>query len=259
MFKDLLFSVVASLGAAAVVWGLRLESLGEKEWYLDIEDFRSSKLKAHRGLKWVFWGVVAEMILGFAIAVWDGWEIRQANINAIKNDPLNQPVFDVSASVFIKLKGEKFEIPNSNAGYLIAIMTLGESYSSNGFFLMNHGGDFGNLQRDSLTRLRPLPDHGYMLPFHPNYMTTALMYNAISGHIQPPTVGEFIDNVSILQIDTSLGRNSEIVGGVVDMLVNGSIRKTFQILPQDGWNGSLGGVSLFATNLSAKMAAQVSR
>ena len=78
MIKVFLISLAASLGAAAVAWGIRLESLGEKDWYRDIGDFRSSKLKARRGLRWVFWGVVAEMALGFALAVWDGWDISQA-------------------------------------------------------------------------------------------------------------------------------------------------------------------------------------
>lgn len=102
MIKDLLLSVAASLGAAAVAWGLWLESLGEKEWYKDIGEFRSSKLKAHRGLKWVFWGVIAEMVLGFALAVWDGWEIRQVTSDIAKNDPFKQPITSITADVTIR-------------------------------------------------------------------------------------------------------------------------------------------------------------
>ncbi len=75
MAKVLLISILASLGAAAVAWGLFLESFGEKPEYCDIKDFRSSERKSHCGQKWVFWGVIAEMILGFGVAIWEGNEM----------------------------------------------------------------------------------------------------------------------------------------------------------------------------------------
>lgn len=102
MVKVLLISILASLGAAAVAWGLYLESFKEKPEFLDVEDFRSSARKSHSGQKWVFWGVITEMVIGFGIAIWEGHEI-------LKSDPMNQPVTSLRVVLFVNLIGTNFD------------------------------------------------------------------------------------------------------------------------------------------------------
>src|ERR1039458_1695939 len=96
MTKVLFISILASLGAAAVAWGLFLESFGEKPEHRNIEDFRSSARKSHCGQKWVFWGVIAEMIIGFGIAIWEGNELME-------NTPLSQPASQIRAVAVIDI------------------------------------------------------------------------------------------------------------------------------------------------------------
>jgi hypothetical protein len=95
-------------------------------------------------------------------------------------------------------------------------------------------------------------------------MGAAVGYNAIGGHVTVPKIGEFVSNVAVLKIDTDfIDHDSEVVGGVVDMLVNGTFRQTFSIFPQkalpmqlDGWGGpwtAFPGFSLVATNPALKI------
>ncbi|MGA2751621.1 MAG: hypothetical protein ABSG59_22880 [Verrucomicrobiota bacterium] len=72
MMKIFILSLIASIGGAMVARGLWLEDQGEKNQFQDINDFRLSKDRAHRGLRWVFWGVVLETVLGFGVAMWEG-------------------------------------------------------------------------------------------------------------------------------------------------------------------------------------------
>ena len=102
MIKVLLISTVAALGGLAVFVGLWLEKIGDREEYQAIDDFRKSKIHRKIGERLVRWGVFAEMLLGFGVAALEGWE-------ALNNNPLNQPVADISVSIVVNLAGTNFE------------------------------------------------------------------------------------------------------------------------------------------------------
>lgn len=56
-----------------------MESKADKEEYLNVDDFRSSKLKRIRGWKLLMWGIMVETAVAGVFAARDGWEIRQTN------------------------------------------------------------------------------------------------------------------------------------------------------------------------------------
>jgi hypothetical protein len=105
MTKVFLVSLLASLGGAAVAWGLFLESFAEKPKFSDVKDFRSSKQKAHSGQKWVFWGVVAEVVIAFALAAWEGSEMIDTNRRIETAAPENQTIASVTAQVNLEVAG----------------------------------------------------------------------------------------------------------------------------------------------------------
>jgi hypothetical protein len=109
MTKVLFISILASLGAAAVAWGLFLESFKGKPEFRDIEDFRSSEQKSHCGQKWVFWGVIAEMILGFGIVIWEGADMIKTDRKIEEADTRNLPIDSIAgyARVEIKPQGDR--------------------------------------------------------------------------------------------------------------------------------------------------------
>ncbi len=105
VWTELVVSLVAASGGVIVYWALRLEEYGEKEEYRDIEDFRSSKLKSSSGRKILMRGIVVEIVVAFAVAAWDGLEIRQIARQMAKNDPRNQPVSDLSVDLQFTVHG----------------------------------------------------------------------------------------------------------------------------------------------------------
>jgi hypothetical protein len=54
---ELLISVVAMLGGLMVFRGLWIEKNADKETFLNVEDFRASKLKSKRGWNILMWGI----------------------------------------------------------------------------------------------------------------------------------------------------------------------------------------------------------
>ncbi|HUD49658.1 MAG TPA: hypothetical protein VMR33_22720 [Candidatus Baltobacteraceae bacterium] len=109
MMKVFILAVVASVGGVIVARGLWLEDHGERDWFQNINDFRLAKTRAHRGLRWVFWGVILETALGFAIAVIEGTETIKAEMAVVaKSRPLlifkgdESYVADQGATQFIK-------------------------------------------------------------------------------------------------------------------------------------------------------------
>jgi hypothetical protein len=295
-FWQSVIAIIAGAGGGLVFWGLWKEGPPDEKPLLDIDAFRRHKAEARRGWNILMLGIGLEIVVAVVFAAKDGWQARQTAIEIEKNNAMNQLVFDVSAKALIRLKGPIFkELPVTNSdapanfssfgipfdtntlisgnngsvgtepSARVAFMSLGAAIGTNvGFFVIAPLGDFGMLQADTFSRLRLWGDHGYMLSFHPNYMGTAVMIEAAGGHATVPTVSGLVSNVAVLKIDASfIDHDSEVVGGSVDMLVNGSFRQTFKILPQkalpfqlDGWGGPMEafpGFSLLATNPDLKI------
>src|ERR1043166_6570802 len=104
LWVELVFSVLAGLGGIVVFWGLWVEKKAVKESYRNVEEFRSSKVKAERGWKILMWGVGLEIFIAMGLAAKDGWDIRQVNKAITRIDPLTLPLSDISANATIFFK-----------------------------------------------------------------------------------------------------------------------------------------------------------
>ena len=229
MTKVLLISILASLGAAAVVWGLYLELFGEKSEYLDIEDFRSSKWKSHCGQKWVFWGVVAEMILGFGIAVWEGHETITTGQHIDQIDPANLPVLNMNAFVKLRVKGTEF--PDLTQWDSIPLSTNWGSKRATAALCGNAPN--GVLQSiptmiaDDFGIGTGSPDsREYFLNFHMESVSAAM-------NLPLQLASKAIKSANFIAIDVKfLPPKSEILDGYAFVVVNNSLWKLFRIYPQ---------------------------
>ncbi len=235
MIKVILIPFVASLGAMAVAYGLWLEMFGEKDLYADINDFRKSETRAHTGLQWVFWGVIAEMALGFVVAAWDGWE-------AIQNDPMNRPITDISALVTFRVnRQDVLEVPHFG-GPSVATLGLIEPQGNPPFPLLAHNPKLNGLLNAtaagfSLPRLEadkfstPTMDsrpgtRAYFMRFHISD------WSAIDESWMQRQAKQ-IDNVQVARIDVKfLPQDLQILDGSIKIIINSTVRKSFQIDPQ---------------------------
>src|SRR6266850_4822 len=109
---EIVFSLLASGGGVVVFWGLWTEKKAIKEWYRDVVDLRSSKLRAERGWEILMWGIGLEVLLAIAFAMKGGWELRQLALSEAKNDRLKQPITSIVADVYLFISGTNF-IENS--------------------------------------------------------------------------------------------------------------------------------------------------
>ena len=98
--------VVAASGGVFVFVGLFMERFSEKDWHKNLSDFRRSKSRMVWGEWIVIAGIVVEIGVGIFSAV-DAWQTRQM---AIKDDPQNQPISEISANLRIKVKATNFDI-----------------------------------------------------------------------------------------------------------------------------------------------------
>src|ERR1039457_1831633 len=99
---EFIVSVLAASGGIIVLWGLLWEEYGEKEEYRGVADFRLSKQKAKCGRNILIIGIAWEIILAFGFTGWQAWEIWATGA---KNNPLNQPIRSVTASVDLFVEG----------------------------------------------------------------------------------------------------------------------------------------------------------
>jgi hypothetical protein len=110
MIKVFLVALLASVGGAAVFWGLRLEKLSAKESYDNINDLKSSKTKAELGERFVRWGVFVEAILAFVIAIWGGIDVLTTEREVLNLNPLNAPARSAIAQANFDIIGPIAEI-----------------------------------------------------------------------------------------------------------------------------------------------------
>lgn len=257
MFKVFLISSVASLGVVAVVWGLWWENRGEKEWYRDIKEFRSSKAKARRGLKLVFWGVVAELILGFTLTVVEGIGSMKTANEIAKNSPLNQQVSDVSINAVLNVKGEYApflgeelstwvtlnERNNMGSGVLNTLYLGGFSTLYSGKIQAGEHQETGNNYKT------------YSIQFLPERRFGTPQNGFVIADRSPLTPELMLENITALMLHVNfISQDAEVVGGSAEIIINGTFRKTFQIYPQKSdeaftkQNPSFKGAFLWATN-----------
>ena len=98
-----LISTLAALGGLTVFVGLCLEKRGsqDRDKYENVDVFRRSEHFRRVGERFVRWGVFAEMLIGFGIAAWGGWQ-------ELENNPLNRPIASVYAIARFEMRGTNF-------------------------------------------------------------------------------------------------------------------------------------------------------
>jgi hypothetical protein len=170
-------------------------------------------------------------------------QMAQTSNNVVRIDPLKQSVSDVSAIALVEVKGVKY--PDLAPGGLsgVASMMLCESNSQSSSFFPLFADNFGQVFSPSNGNRR-----AYSLRFHMEGIEAVF---AGIGYERPVTI---ISDVNFLRINLNfLPKNSEILGGTAEIVVNGNIRKVFQILPQTDTNPQDGTANfpyiVIATNL----------
>lgn len=217
-----------------------MEKAGDLDSYKNIEDFKKSKATRKVGEGLVRWGVFAEIVLGFFVASWDGWQ-------TFENSPFNQPISDIAATSVIELKGAELKetdayLHESPSWY--AMLFLRDSNTNsvglNSGFLVSDG--FKKMFAYSTARGN---NTLYSLRFHMEDV----------GMIGGNKKASDIKNVKLLIINAwFLPTNSAITWGRVTLIVNGEIQKSFTIPPQNYLSQSFQGLPgnmIFATNITA--------
>lgn len=245
--------------------------MADKKTYRDVSDLRWQKLKSEIGWWVLIAGIVVEIATACVVAVSGDIEMKQIKINEAKNNPLNQPISDVSANVNIKLAGTNFtESPLWGAAAVASLILDDMKVWSGGTNVISGATtiEMGNLlaDKDDVRRvdyselLSPRADtHGYVLHFHPN---NGLVPFVPVFRITPQKAKLIIDAVRVLVIAVKfIPHDAELLGGDAEILINGNIRVDFDILPQKAFPLPVGlsakagdsGFTLIATNATLKI------
>jgi hypothetical protein len=237
---ELLISVVAMLGGMMVFRGLWIEKKADKEVFLNVDDFRSSKLKSKRGWNMLMLGIVVETAVAGVFAARDGWEIRQIKINEAKNDPLNQPILDIFATVQFRVNEANFsELPPFGNPRRAADLWLMQPPSAN--IIALNGGRLNERLWD-LMGFSDLPildtDRSYSVPEKAGGRTYFMQFHfdedwAFFGLNRMEKQVNNLNHVNALRISVKcLPHNLEILDGSVKLVINDSVIKMFQIPQQ---------------------------
>jgi hypothetical protein len=236
-----LVSTLAALGGLAVFVGLWFEKKGDQGEYEHIEAFRIAKCQRKIGERLVRWGVFAEMLLGFVIATWDGWQ-------ELKSSPFNQPVSDIAATAVIEIKGSDIKEIDTQSQFFPTgsihwkgMLSLRDSNTNStgllpGFLVCD---EFNKMFAFSTERGN---NTQYSLRFH-------LEDTGIIGSTKKASE---ISRVKFVFINAFfLPTNSVVTWGRVSLIVNSEIQSSFTVMPQNhpsvGFYG-MPGIGIIATN-----------
>jgi hypothetical protein len=111
---------VAISGGVLVFRGLWIENKADKDEFLDVDDFRSSKLKKKRGWKMLMWGIALETLVAGVFAAKDGWEIRQTNAKTPGAMQVNSVL--ATADLFVNINADDSGIRWGLPGYAAHII-----------------------------------------------------------------------------------------------------------------------------------------
>ncbi len=247
-------AIIAMLGGVMVFLGLWLEGPPGTGETSDAEAKRLHRVREKRGWKILMLGIAVEILVAGLFAVREGWQARETGLQIAKNDPLVQPIADVSAIALIKVKGGNFEEVDMKALFHGAIswsaymtmvnsnrettaFSLGGVLVANGFSKMFSGTNFSATGMDRM----------YSMRFHLEDL----------GMIQGNRKARDINEVSGISICTMfLPTNVTILGGQVKLVINSEVQRTFDIQTNASWvenplAPSGAGYMLFATNHTA--------
>ncbi len=227
---------------------------GPKHAELSEEERKFIHRKSEIGWKVLMIGIGIEIVIGGGLAAHDVLKEKETADEMAQNDPLNQPVSDVSAVVIFHLKTQSIKnvqkpLFGAKPGYLLLDTT---------------NLDLGKFDEFCSLECK-LGDASYSQALNsgdPNFADLMLEMNfhlwpRLSA--KPPArigspikISDIMKNVNILKIDAVLITNSaEVIGGHVELILNGGVRKEFEIPPQiNGTNEGFGNcLEMIATNV----------
>jgi hypothetical protein len=251
----------ATIGGIAVFIGLLLEKFAE--WMDD--RFLGGTHKPHKTLESVGWCILMlGIFVEIAVAAWsanDAWQTRQM---AIKSDPLNRPISEISATVSIRMKYFTNELPRWRSSAVAWLTFPGTNFHElHGFlqqFELLQSEDFAT--EISVNAKTHETSKRYILHFHVNDLAESRFHDIVvhpsPGVLVPaPTPKDVINRVPVVQIDAKfIPHDAEVAGGSVTLLMNGNIPRYFEILPQKAFPPPIGlgtntddcGFTMLATN-----------
>jgi hypothetical protein len=243
---SVVFFILAALGGEIVFLGLWIEKEADEE---DKKEHLSNftpekariKLKSEFGWYILMIGIAFEVLIATGSAIREDLEIRQAN-------PWNGKILEISARAFIIVKDDSatdlvWGSPSRVASLTLCENTLEAKVGASHFFPLsaekfNRSG-FVMIGGDTIRK------RGYSMTFQSEGM------EAFS--LSPEQPVKDIDTIKIIRIDLKfLPKNSEILNGKIQIIINRSIIGDFQILPQIDTNAADGvpnfPYAIFATN-----------
>lgn len=252
MINVWLIALVASLGGVAVFVGLCMEKTAERErdGYQTLKDFRKSESRKKIGERFVRWGVFAEVVLGFSVAAFEGWE-------ALKNAPLNAPASVIRAIAVIDINQTNpyprldFSVLNNTYLELLGKNIYRDSY----FGLIPNTFLREFVHKRNFGPHAPISYIGFAIEFEENPVPAFEPAN-FNDFVKPPNppVKEVLNEVKMMRLYLNfVPKTAQIIGGHVILQVNG-FPKYFTINKQgtdtnlSAWNPNAPGIFLYATN-----------
>lgn len=246
MFSDGLALFIAAIGGVIVLLGLMIEYEAEEEDKKEhlsnlTEDAARPKHKGKVGYKILMIGIVVEILVAGYEAVHSEIEMRKIRAQAVKNDPLNQPITDVFVRLIIDVEGNRDTVPQDKDAWESSAELLEKDINSRtldlGKFAVMSGGGirmFRYLGR--LPSNLPMePHHGFTMDFHVNPM---LPFDAKGSHIQvatPITPRDLIERIEAVRFTLPfIPKDAEIIEGRVELVMNGggTSGKLFKVFRQ---------------------------
>ena len=240
--SELWIAVVAALGGAIVFIGLLMEyiSTDEKRYEkADINGFRQLKSLEKMGEKWVMFGIVVEIAVAIGFAWRDDWHIRQIEIAQQKADPHNLPIKSLTAYAMVEVRplqalldvgnlavnvgAKNVRLKNQTEKKLTAYLEVGRSREMSSTNWDNWGKTevFSENVSPSV-EIDPAIGNEQLLRFD-------IYFDGNSDHFFN------LDKLSANDVDAiaiALPIHCEIVDGKIEMTINDSIEKKFQIPKQ---------------------------
>jgi len=214
------FVLTACIGGFVALIGILMEVLVEKKWFKNINDFRWCESVKHWGEILLIIGVAIEVVVA-GLAAEDEWQIRQM---AIKNNPLNQRISDLSAFAYFEVNDENGpDLVETNRFSWGQVADLMIGYSNTPLLSV-----FPMLQADVFLRGRPQTitnGRSYFLRFNESGMSAMMV-----GYSNKLFEVKELNAARYLYLTFRfLTNNAEIENGDVELIANGNVRYTFKI------------------------------
>lgn len=231
--------------------GLWMEGAPDEKSYTDFHHFRRAK----RGWVILMLGISMEVIVAAALAIKEGWDATQTAKVIAENDPLSKPVSSIVANMHLRLKPMSRSDAPAEAQSATMIEFLEEGM---GRRTMNLG-RFGVLYAHSVTPFEQtgneIHNAGLVIELRVSPFNETGFVGSVIENSQPITPRLFMDRIRAIRCYlTFIKKDSKILDGTAEVLINGTFRKEFQIYSQKSfkelsdWRTNGNGSYFYATN-----------